>query len=224
MLVSPEEMVLEQLIHLFELDNLEEQSRYYCEINNIDADFIDDKDRLALFPYFVYEFNKEKEKVEPIDEIMIDGEKYTIAPDITDIRVGNYIEAINIEQGKELLNAHVVGACLYRKDHSKPFLEEEIIQTATKLLKKDVKIAISSILQLEKLLHLLKERFPILYKSEGNGGYDDSPRKGNDMVALICRTFNYNWNEAKNLKLSEAMVMLETLAYENERSKKNGNR
>lgn len=216
--VLPEEMVLEELLTLYKLESIEEQAKYYFEINGINWKIVDVEEQLKLYAMFLEEFNKAKEDIQEQDSIEIDGELYRLPNELTDIKVGYYIEAINFEPEKEMLNAHVVTACLFRKDHDKPFNEKEIIETATKLYSKDVKINIIGIKAMAKLLTLLKERYPILYKST-NGRYDDSPRKGYDMINVLANRDFTKWEQVKNYPLSRAMVYLESLAFEAEKQR-----
>lgn len=188
-----------------------DQAKYFCEnMCNVPPDVLrDDTEALKLYAHFVVEIKEYKAEIKR--EFTI-GKKTFKAPDpLNDILVGHYVELINTEiNDEDFEDMHIAAACIFREDWSKPYSEEEIIQNAQLFYTHTADVAYFASHLYVELLNLLKEINPILYESKG-GGYDDSPRKGYDMINILAGNDFTKWDNVKDVKLSKAMTFLERL-------------
>lgn len=210
---------------LGKIEDTTEQAKYFAEnICKISADvFLNETEMLKLYAHFVLEIKDYKAEVKR--EIEVNGKVFKAPDPINDILVGHYVELINTEINEEdYQDMHIVSACIFREDWSKPFSEEEIVRNAQMFYEHTADVAYFSSMLYIELLNLLKEINPILYESKG--GYDDSPRKGYDMINILANNDFTKWDNVKNVKLSKAMTFLERIEIQrrNEEQRQRANR
>lgn len=196
---------------------------FFNKVLKIEYDTIDEDD--ALDTYLAFEYALHNESIEILNEFK--GYKLPPRQNLLKIRLQHFIELVNCDiQPERFMGLEVSTACFYRKDWSKEYDEDELIDFATKLHSMPLYYSLFGIALLQQLTVTLRETYPILYQSpkdaSGNEVQEsEEGRKLYDMLNGLAGDDVTKWGAARNLTLETAFTFLEQKKIESEKKRLN---
>jgi hypothetical protein len=172
----------------------------------------DDETKAAVF-LTTYKLLDSSKSVSPQDKI---GD-YHLPQVLLRIKVGHFIEIINaVPDASTLEGAEIVMGCLYRKDWSKDYSEDEIVETAEYFLDRPLYDTIGGIVKMKELFNMLSERYPLLYDEKVNREADiepveDEETRQHDLLHTLSEGVFIRKNAVKNQIVADAFSHLEKL-------------
>jgi len=209
---SLEEITLAEIQEISKVDDILEQAKvFFNTIVKKDASKFDDTTIIATLQTALnlWQTTISKEAFKEIGE-------YKLPKNLMDIRVGHLIELANIEvdqyEGLEL-----IAGCLYRKDWNKKFNSDEIIETAYAFRDMGADKALSASIAYNELMVQLRDTFPVLYSNKNEE--KEEGRKMYSMLLGLSKDDATKWDAAKNIKVADAFIYLETKEIEFQKQK-----
>lgn len=199
---------LKTIIEIHERTTQLGQARHYMKIyGGQDPKEFTNESLLAVWATAVERIHQSKTKKAP-KKI---GE-YHLPEDLTQIRVGAYIELCNLDLQKfDLL--HLALGIFYRKDHSKDFTQEELVESANFFYESaKLDLAMQAPILAGDLVKKLIERYPILFPNinkRDKPNEKENERRAYDMLMTLTDSKFVDWKEAKQDILADAFVFLE---------------
>lgn len=170
-------------------------------------EFVKEAIELAYMTFFSM-LNDEKIEDSP-DIIKVGGMTLKKCDNLLDMQVKYLIEAVNLRLEDEwLIDHHMLAACFYRKDWSKPFNKNEYFEVAKAFYYSPVVFALYAQQLFNKLILNLQENYPVLY----GGSSDEEKTDGRKMYDLLN---NLSGNDptkqeiAENLPIFRAFTWME---------------
>lgn len=216
---SLEEITLEQLIELGNITEPLEQANYILkELCKVDPAKVHPDDKLPVLATMNHLLSEDKPVSAPYS-FETNGKTFSTLKNLLNIKVRFFIELVNSKiNGESLNNYHLVAACLYREDWSKPFNEDEIIENATMFYESSSKYSFWGVEKYSTLVSLLQSTYPILY--EGKQELKESEgRRAYSMLNGLAKDDPTKWKEAEELELWRAFVWMEEKEIERQNTK-----
>mgnify|MGYP000023531290 CR=1 FL=1 len=206
------EITLAEIQEITKEEDLTKQVAAFFKVIKADVNLFKESDALAVYQTALSLWAKTKPS-KPLKEI----NGYKLPSNLIDIRVGHLIELANIELN-DYEGAELVAGCFYRKDWSKPFDSDEIIETAYMFRDLGVDKSMSALLAYQELMETLRDLFPVLYNNKGED--KEEGRKMYSMLLALSKDDATKWDAAKSIKVSDAFTYLETKEIEFQKQKK----
>lgn len=206
--------------HLGQAKSLEEKitflfSKILPEFNSreIDKDLFEEEKQTALLQTFYHEINKHDVDLEDCGEYKLlrwsDG-----SIDRLGIRLKAFVEMVNAEVDADTLKGvEIVCGCWYRKDHSKPLTDHEIIETAFHFRKQPLSYALTALRCMSDLVKELRDTYKTLY-----GDADESDtEEGRRLISMVNGLSGKDvtkWDDVYQLEVKTAFMYLEAAQIE----------
>jgi len=198
-------------------DPLEQTKVFIKEICKVDPDKIDLISQAENFKKWSENVSYE---VEPAPtSFKIDGRTFytkyleldnIIYPTPLDMQLQFLIEAANVElEPDSLNNIDNITALMYREDWSKPYDQGEYLSNALFFEKQKCKYSLWGRQKYNELILTLRDTYPILYT---HGQEDDDKENGRKMFDLLNAVAQDNpslYDQARNVKISDAFAWME---------------
>jgi len=202
----------------------EKTTYFFKEICKVDPELFDQDKRMIALNRFYEELSKD-DAGEPKD---VNQYKLPRFPDgnldLLSIRIKSFVEMLSAEVDAEsFINAEIICACMYRKDHESEVTENEIIETAIYFRTQPFKYTVWAIKLMDDLVKLLREMYPILYSGKKEVEREDEVRQLDDMINGLAKDDVTKWGECEQLKLSRAFRYLERSKKDYLKKKNEGN-
>lgn len=202
-------MALEQIVLLGSYDDPIKQADYilesFCKVNPED---VAPEEKPALISTITYLITQNKLVSAPYS-FETNGVVYKTLENLLNIKVRHFIELVNCDLKEDSFeNYHLVAACLYREDWSKPFSEEETINNAKHFWSNSCKYGIWGVEMFTKLISLLRSTYPILYEGKQEDKQSEG-RRAYSMLNGLAKDDPTKWEAAENLELWRAFVWME---------------
>lgn len=208
------ELTLAQFQHLQgDLTTDDQRGAYILkEFSKKDPNKFSPEQRASIYLTMMKLFEKDSET-----ELKTEIEGYKLPSHLLNITVGHFIEIVNADPDKESLErSEIIMGCLYRKDWSKDFSEEEILETAYFFRDQPLTYTLFGMVKMAELIFTLQETFPLLYDQRINQEAnipetEDEGRKLYDMLQALAGGKFIDWKASKNRLLKDAFVYLEEI-------------
>ena len=147
-----------------------------------------------------------------------DGKRYLIK-ELLKMPFKFFIELLNVELTDDLKYFHAIPALFYRKDWTKPYSDEEYLESQQLFHKEQFRYTLWAMKVFDNLIVTLKENYPILYK--GGSNIEESGRRMYSVLRRISNGDITKMEDVEKLKLWRVMSWLEQeeIEYINQKNK-----